>query len=724
MNMKKVVVSAFSILAAVECISAYGVVVVPAHRFDAGGWKLDAQFIDVIGAPYLLAHGLGNRVMDATAEVNVPEDGDYRVWAYTRNWADGAPGRFKVAVDGRILPTEFGAGSPRWGWVAGDVVELRKGTVSLALKDMTGFDGRCAGLALARAGEIPDGAPDPRTTPVSKTYRAEFVVVGGGMPGTCAAVAAARRGVKTILVQDRPVLGGNASAEVRVWCAGEARYDLIRELRGKFMNMEDFVALSDARRMGIVLNEPNLTVMLSTRVFAAEKAEDGAIAAVKAFDLKRGRTVRVEAPLFADATGDGWLGFYAGADFRMGREARNEYGEPAYFAPDKADGDTLGASLMWTSADGNAPVAFSAPWAEPHAQGEVKVNGEWNWEYGIHRDMIAEGEAIRDRLLLAIYGSFSLAKKNPENANRVLNFVPFVLGKRESRRLLGDHVYTGSDVVNKVQFEDAIAAGSWSIDLHYDTCKPGVDFLTVCKQPHFGRYWIPYRSIYSRNVPNLFVVGRCFSCTHVGLGGARVINTLSQLGCAAGEAAALCRKYGLRPRGIYSEGRVREVQDALGGDFPGRPDPKTAGWLIVDDESDGVMFGEGWVKTHLANGEQYGDYAHLPGGHAWGPSQQALSRCGAATYPLPVPAKGRYALMGRVPFIRTTPAGSSTAFEIVSGGRTTRFSANQALDTGRWQRLGTFALEPGATLTIIPKESRGNVAADAFAIVKGDVESK
>ncbi|MBQ2631070.1 MAG: FAD-dependent oxidoreductase, partial [Kiritimatiellae bacterium] len=131
-------------------------------------------------------------------------------------------------------------------------MELRKGTVSLALKDMTDFDGRCAGLALARGGERPEGAPDPRTMPVSKTYRVEFVVVGGGMPGTCAAVAAARRGVKTILVQDRPVLGGNASAEVRVWCAGEARYDLIRELRGKFMNMEDFVALSDARRMGIV----------------------------------------------------------------------------------------------------------------------------------------------------------------------------------------------------------------------------------------------------------------------------------------------------------------------------------------------------------------------------------------------------------------------------------------------------------------------------------------
>ena len=713
---------ALSVVVGVWSFAAYAsVLVVPAHRFDAGGWKLDAQFLDVVGAPYLLAHGLGNRVMDATAEVEVPEDGDYRVWAYTRNWADGAPGRFRVAVDGCVLPTEFGAGSTKWGWAAGDAVALKKGRVALALKDLTGFDGRCASLALASGGDRPEGAPDPRRMPASKTYCAEFVVVGGGLPGTCAAVAAARRGVKTILVQDRPVLGGNASAEVRVWCAGETRYDLVRELRGRFMNMEDSIALSDARRMGVVLNEPNLTVLLETRVFAAEKAADGAIAAVKAFDLKRGRTVRVEAPLFADATGDGWLGFYAGADFRMGREARSEYGEPSDFAPEKADGDTLGASLMWTSVDGNAPSGFSAPWAEPHAQGEVSVNGEWNWEYGIHRDMIADGEAIRDRLLLAIYGSFSLAKKNPENANRVLNFVPFVLGKRESRRLLGDHVYTGNDVIGKVQFEDAIAAGSWSIDLHYDDCKPGVDFLTTCRQPHYGRYWIPYRSIYSRNVPNLFVVGRCFSCTHVGLGGVRVINTLSQLGCAAGEAAALCRKYGLRPRGIYAEGRVREVQDALGGDFPGRPDPRTAGWLIVDDESAGVTFGEGWMKTHLANGDQYGDYAHFPGGNVCGPSPTLLRGCGVATYPLPVPEKGRYALMGRVPFLRTTPAGSSTAFRIVSGGRETRFSANQALDTGRWRKLGAFDLEPGATLTIMPGESSGNVVADAFALVRDGV---
>lgn len=716
MRMRKIL---FAVLAAASALAVFGAqpLIIHPQAFDAGGWKLDSQFVDIIGTPYLLAHGKGNRVEDATAQIEIPQSGEYRVWAYARNWADGAPGKFAVIVGGRRMDHVFGAGSSRWGWEDGGSVVLPKGLMEIVLKDLTGFDGRCGGIALTACGERPSGPPDMRNEVASETLSADFVVVGGGVPGACAAVAAARRGLKTVLIQDRPVVGGNASAEVRVWCAGEARYDIVRELRGTFMNKEGAAAHSDARRMDILRNEPNLTLRVSTRVFAAEKGPDGAIVAVKALDLKRNRIVRFTSPLFADATGDGWLGYYAGADFRMGREAASEYGEALDFAPEKADGDTLGASLMWTSVDGNAPVGFSAPWAEPHAQGVVKVNGEWNWEYGIGRDMIAEGELIRDRLLLAIYGSFSLAKKNPENANRVLDFVPFVLGKRESRRLMGDYVYSGKDVAEKVQFDDAIAAGSWSIDLHYDIPGDGIDFLTTCKQPHYGRYWIPYRSIYSRNIPNLFVVGRCFSCTHVGLGGARVINTLGQLGVAAGEAAALCKKHSICPRGVYTGGYVRELQSNLGGSFPGRPDPAMAGWLLVDDEDEGVKFGKGWVKTHSSLGEQTGEYVHFAGGHAWGPDPAMLPHCEDAVFPLPVKEAGRYRLMGKIPFVRTTPAGSSTTIEVESGGKVTVFSWNQAYNPGKWAEVGVLRLEKGAKLRIVPKRSRGQVAADVFALV-------
>ena len=689
---------------------------VPAQGFDAGGWGLDSQFMDVMGSPYLIAHGLGVRVADATAKVRLPSAGTYRVWVRTRNWADGAPGRFKVAVGGVTLAKTFGADRREWAWEDGGTVAVRLPDVMVALRDLTGFDGRCAGVVFATPdAPAPEGPIRVDAKPVSETVNADFIVVGGGLPGTCAAVAAARRGLKVVLVQDRPVLGGNASGEIRVWCAGEARYPLVRELRGLFMNRDVNTPLVDGRRMRLVADETNLVVRLSTRAFGVEKNADGTIAAVKALDLGSNRIVRFTAPLFCDATGDGWVGFWAGADWRMGREAKAEHGES--MAPNTADGDTLGASILWTSAAANAPVPFSAPWAEPHAQGESAVNGEWNWEYGIHRDMIAEAEEIRDRMLLAIYGAFSNAKKDPKNAHLMLNFCPYLLGKRESRRLLGDWIYSETDVSGHRQFEDAVASGSWSIDLHYDTAKPGVDFLSVCKQPHFGRYWIPYRSIYSRNVGNLFVVGRCFSCTHVGLGGPRVINTLSQLGVAAGEAAVLCRRYGVLPRGVFSDGHCRELQRILGGDFPGNPDPTTKDWQIVDDETPGVTFGKGWVRGDNPNGEQVGHVSHFPGYDNYYVDLAKDNDFGDVVYPLPVGKAGCYKLIGRVPYMWYAKPGSQTVLELVSGGKSQTHVIDQGLETGVWRMIGKFELEPGAQLKILARQSFGTVVADGFALV-------
>ena len=674
------------------------------QSFDAGGWSLDAQFMDIMGSPYLLAHGLGVRVTDAKAYVSFPEQGTYRVWVRTRNWAEGNPGRFRVLIDGKPLSKVFGEGSNEWTWEDGGSVKIERSQATVALEDLTGFDGRCAGIVFTTDNKKPEGALKVDEANVSETIKADFVVVGGGMPGTCAAVAAARRGLKVALVQDRPVLGGNASGEIRVYCAGEAKNDIVKELRGYFMNRDANIDLCDKRRMRIVEDEKNIDLRVLTRAFGVEKNADGTIAAVKALDLKSNRIIRFEAPLFCDATGDGWVGYWAGADWRMGREAQSEHNESR--APEKADGDTLGASIMWTSVEANQDVPFSAPWAEPHARGIVAVNGEWNWEYGIHRDMIEEGEAIRDRLLLAIYGSFSLAKKKPSNANRVLNLCPYLIGKRESRRIMGDWILSQNDVEARTRFEDSIATGSWLIDLHFDDCKPGVDFLTTAKGRNNGRYWIPYRSIYSRNVGNLFAVGRCFSCTHVGLGSPRVISTLAQLGVAAGEAAALCKELAETPRGIYKNGHIRKLQNRMGGGFPGVPNKKLAGWHIVDDESKGVKFGKGWRKHHNNNGEQVGDFTHSPG-----------EKAENVVYPLPVKTAGRYVLMGKTPYAYGAKPGSKTAFEITSGGNTESFFFDQAIGTGSWQKIGEFDLEVGATLTIIPSKSKGYVVADGFAIV-------
>ena len=682
------------------------------QSFEAGGWGLDAQFMDVMGSPYLIAHGLGVRVLDAKARVAFPDAGEYRVWVRAKNWADGAPGRFRVLVNGKALGKEFGAGPREWAWEDGGVVTVEKGETTVALSDLTGFDGRCAGVVFmsgadARECVPPVGSLKVDEANVAETVKADFVVVGGGMPGTCAAVAAARRGLKVALVQDRPVLGGNASGEIRVYCAGEAKHPLVRELRNYFMNRDVNMPWCDARRMRIVEDEENIELRLLTRAFGVEKNADGTIAAVKALDLKSNRVVRFEAPLFCDATGDGWVGYWAGADWRMGREAKSEFDESR--APETADGDTLGASIMWTSADANMAVPFSAPFAEPHAQGIVAVNGEWRWEYGIHRDMIAEGEEIRDRMLLAIYGAFSLAKKKPENANKVLNFCPYLIGKRESRRIMGDWVLSQKDVAGRTPFEDSIATGTWGIDLHYDGHKPGVDFLSRNTFDNDGRFWIPYRSIYSRNVGNLFMVGRCFSCTHVGLGAPRVISTLSQLGVAAGEAAAMCRELGETPRGIYANGHVRRLQEILGGGFPGVPDRETAGWLIVDDESDGVKFGKGWRMFRNTNGGHLGLCSHSANAKG--------AKAEPATYPLPVAEAGRYKLVGKGPYMWNAKPGSATAMEIVSGGKAVAFTADQAQSTGEWVKFGEFDLEPGATLTIIPAKSKGHVVADGFALV-------
>ena len=695
-----------------QSCAAFAAVNVFPQSFSQGGWSLDCQFMDCMGSPYLLAHGIGRPVTDARASVTLPAGGEYRVWVRSRNWAEGSPGRFTVLIDGKALGKTFGASQTEWAWEDGGVVALGKRDVEVRLHDLTGFDGRCAGIVFASPDDAsPVGALQLDSANVAETVSAEFVVVGGGLPGCCAAVAAARSGVKTVLVQDRPVLGGNASSEVRVWSAGEGfTQPIIAELRGRFHNMEANSAIFDKVRERIVEDEPNIDLRLCCRAFGVTKDADGSIRSVKALDWRRNRVIEIAAPLFLDATGDGWIGFWAGADYRMGREAAAEFGEA--YAPEKADGDTLGASLMWTSALANDDIDFSAPWAEASAQGHSAVNGEWNWEYGIHHNMIADGEFIRDRLLKAIYGAFSLAKRDPANSRRILDFVPFILGKRESRRLMGDWVFSFNDVSNHVEHADAIAKCSWSVDLHYDkTEKTGVDYLTYCVQPHFGRAYVPFRSIYSRNVPNLMMAGRCFSTTHVGLGSPRVMNTLAQMGVAAGYAAAICGREGLRPRQVYEKGLVREIQRKMGGDWPGNPDPAHATWRIVDDESEGVTFGRGWRVCWNCNGEQVGHNSHCC---------TKLAVAGEAVYPLPVDKAGRYRIHAKTPFSPWTRESrrGKVAYRIESDGAGETVLVEHYLHQGRWYPVGEFMLKPGARLSIVPKESTaaGEVFADGIAI--------
>ncbi len=679
-----------------------------------GGWALDTQFMEQVGKSYLLAHGLGVPVLDAHTDAVLPDAGSWRVWIYTRNWVPDVtdpPGRFQVLIDDKPLDPIFGVAPDAWAWVEGGTINVRQPQICVTLHDLTGFDGRCAAIAFTRSEKPPAERAVSASFP-QQEHSFDLVVAGGGIAGTCAALAAARQGLSVALIHDRSVLGGNASQEIRVWCGGEARHPLVREVRNRFMNREPGAAHSDLYRMRLVQDEPTLELFTGWHACGVvQKTKSSSIEAVMASQVETGEVHFFRALLFVDATGDGWIGTWAGADCRMGREAADEYNES--MAPDTADEQTLGCSLMWSSTEANADMLFGPlPWAEPAAQGVVATEGEWNWEYGLDLDTIRDAELIRDHLLRVIYGSFSLAKRDGRNARRQLDFVPYNLGKRESRRLLGDVILTENDVRGKTRFPDAVATGTWSIDLHdKDT---GTDFLTVCRQPLFGRYYIPFRSLYSRNVDNLMMAGRCFSATHVGLGSPRVMNTTGQMGVAAGCAAAVCRKHTLTPCELAQEPeRINELQELIGGDFPGHPDPRYAGWHIIDDtDADYVTVSGDWKKGLHENGDHYGTgFLCCENGAAdtW------------VAYKLSVSEAGRYRLYmiwnrywnGRA---------NAVPVRITHMQGVTHITVDMNRDSGEWSELGEYLLEPGSSAEIrIETEGTNDiVVADAVAFERID----
>ncbi|MBQ1647059.1 MAG: FAD-dependent oxidoreductase, partial [Bacteroidales bacterium] len=448
-------------------------------------------------------------------------------------------------------------------------------------------------------------APDPnaafrrKALGIKKPVKAgkyDFVVVGGGIAGICAAITAARLGCKVALVQNRPVLGGNNSSEVRVglsgliykepypqlgrlmdeiggighWTNHEARQnpdtprskhilDVLKKHPEKMIhNAGPASNYEDDMKLEAVLNEPNITLFLSKQAISA-KTRGGKIRSIVAKDIFTSEEIVLKGRLFADCTGDANLGFMAGADYRMGRESKAETGETQ--APDQADMLTMGTSVQWFASDCAGDEFPECPWAIQFTDSTCIpiVQGDWDWETGLGRDQVEEIERIRDHGLRAVYGNWAYLKNSPEHKeefkDKRLEWVAAIGGKRESRRLMGDVILKEQDITGNVEYDDASFTATWGMDLHYPKPEPGMEgeepFRATSVTKRHNEYAVPYRCLYSRNIDNLMMAGRDISVTHAALGTIRVMRTGGMMGEVVGMAASICKDHRCSPRGVY-----------------------------------------------------------------------------------------------------------------------------------------------------------------------------
>lgn len=418
-----------------------------------------------------------------------------------------------------------------------------------------------------------------------KELDADFLVAGGGLAGVCAAVTAAREGLSVVLVQDRPVLGGNASSEVRLWALGATSHmgnnnrwsregGVINEIlvENTFRNKEGNPVIFDTVVLDIVLAEPNITLLLNTSVYDIEKS-DNMIMAVLAFNPQNGTRYRITAGQYCDATGDGTLAYMAGAAYRFGAEDRSEFNE--CFSPSQDYGRLLGHTISLYTKKTDRPVKFYPP---EYALKDISVIPKyeqitsdrygcnyWWFEYGGELDTVHNTEKIKFELWKVVYGAWNYIKNSgrfPEAENQTLEWVGTIPGKRESRRFVGHYMLTQKDIVEQTDFWDAVAFGGWAIDLH-----PAAGVYSdrpSCNQYHsMGTYSIPYRCYVSRDIDNLFYAGRIISVSHVAFGSTRVMTTCGHGAQAVGMAAAMCIQKHLSPADIISPENIRELQQRL-----------------------------------------------------------------------------------------------------------------------------------------------------------------
>ncbi len=422
------------------------------------------------------------------------------------------------------------------------------------------------------------------------TSTCDFVVVGGGLSGVCAAIQAAREGLSVALIQDRPVLGGNASSEVRLWALGATSHmgnnnrwaregGVIDEIAVENLrrNKEGNPILFDALLIDKVRAESNITLLLDTVVFDAEKNEAGEVTMVRAFNPQNGTLYEISAPLFCDASGDGILGYLSGAGYRVGAEDADEFDEQ--LAPDEDYGEMLGHTIYFYTKNAGKPVDYVAP---DFALKDItkiprfdQIGSRdygcllWWFEFGGRLDTVYDTAEIKTELWKIVYGVWDYIKnsrKFDDVENLTLEWVGHIPGKRESRRFNGETMLHQKDVVEQRRHADAVAYGGWAVDLHpadgvYSDKSP-------CNQYHSkGVYQIPYRCLYSRDVPNLFLAGRIISASHIAFGSSRVMMTAAHTAQAVGTAAALCLEKKVPPRALLEDMETLQTRLLRRGQF-------------------------------------------------------------------------------------------------------------------------------------------------------------
>ncbi len=410
-------------------------------------------------------------------------------------------------------------------------------------------------------------------------HECDLCIVGGGLAGLCAAVSAARLGQKVVLMQERPMLGGNASSEIRMWVCGANGADnrvtgVLEEiqLENYYLNPYKLYPVWDTVMFEKVKEEKNITLLLNCSCCDAV-TEGDTIVSVKGWQMTTQRWHTVKAKYFSDCSGDSILAPLTGAEFRIGREAKCEFNESMVTldAPDKM---TMGMSCLIQARKLSTKVKFVAPsWARKLTKQEITRRGTlnpaitnyWWLELGGDVDSIGDTEEVRDELLALAYGVWDYYKNSGRYGEDAdywqLDFLGFLPGKRESRRMVGAYMMTADDILAGGRFDDTVAYGGWTLDDHephgfnYDG-PPNTHYQVPMP------YGIPYRVLYSRNIKNLFFAGRNISMTHMAMSSSRVMATCALLGQAVGTAASIASKYGTTPDGVYTD-HIRELQETL-----------------------------------------------------------------------------------------------------------------------------------------------------------------